>query len=430
MTAFADVVKAFENGRRQYEELMSRTYTAQFEQQEMYNCGDDVNTAAQGDNLEYMLHLLKNKNMAGKLQLIYVDPPFFSNEKYQASVKLESDILGNSSLIKLNAYDDCWASGMEEYLEMLTVRFFLMRELIADTGCIWVHLDWHVTHYARMILDQIFGYDNFINEIIWTYKSGGANKRSFAKKHDNLLVYGKTGKYKFNVLKEKSYNRQFKPYRFKGVEEFQDETGWYTMVNMKDVWQIDMVGRTSAERTGYATQKPEKLIERIILSCTDEGDICADFFAGSGTLAAVCEKAGRKWILSDAGNLALSHQIERMSMMKSSFAVERLKQGEICQPHIKFGLQDGILELESYEADIPEEADKFRGELEQYFEKDSLSLIKCWSADFSYDGRIHRSSDVINGTQKNCAIDKCVSDTVVSVTGYDIFGRRFFGSIG
>ena len=104
---------------------------------------------------------------------------------------------------------------------------------------------------------------NFVNEIIWTYKSGGSSKKHFARKHDTILVYSKTDKYYLSLPKEKSYNRGLKPYRFKGVEEFQDETGWYTMVNMKDVWNIDMVGRTSAERTGYATQKPEALLSSL-----------------------------------------------------------------------------------------------------------------------------------------------------------------------
>ena len=126
----------------------------------------------------------------------------------------------------------------------------MMRDLLSDTGCLWVHLDWHAVHYVKVILDQIFGEKNFINEIIWTYKSGGANKRNFARKHDTLLFYSKTDNYIFNPQTEKSYNRGLRPYRFKGVEEYEDETGWYTIVNMKDVWSIDMVGRTSSERTG------------------------------------------------------------------------------------------------------------------------------------------------------------------------------------
>lgn len=103
-------------------------------------------------------------------------------------------------------------------------------------------------------MDEIFGEDNFVNEIIWHYKSGGSGKRHFSRKHDTILVYSKTKKYYFLPDKEKSYNRGFKPYRFKGVKEYKDDMGWYTMVTMKDVWNVDMVGRTSSERTGYATQ--------------------------------------------------------------------------------------------------------------------------------------------------------------------------------
>ena len=161
---------------------------------------------------------------------------------------------------------------------MLASRLLLMRELLSDDGVLCLHLDWHASHYARVLLDEIFGSENFVNEIIWNYKSGGSTNKRFSRKHDNILIYSRTKKFKFRPQKEKSYNRGFKPYRFKGVEEFQDDIGWYTMVNMKDVWSIDMVGRTSAERTGYATQKPKQLINRIIEAFTDEGDIVADVF--------------------------------------------------------------------------------------------------------------------------------------------------------
>ena len=286
MSRINEVVKALSQSRRMYQRIMKRKRYTHFYTNEIYTPGckgtdAPMNILASCDNLEYMEYLLKEKNMAGKIQLIYVDPPFFSNSRYQVSVRLESDNLGKSPAIKTGAYDDTWEDSLQQYLAMLGVRFMLMKELLSDTGCIWVHLDWHSAHYMKTLLDEIFGYDNFINEVAWTYKSGGASKRSFARKHDTLLFYAKTGKYKFHPLKEKSYNRDFKPYRFKDVEEFQDEIGWYTMVNMKDVWSIDMVGRTSHERTGYATQKPEKLLERIVEACSDEGDLCADFFAGS-----------------------------------------------------------------------------------------------------------------------------------------------------
>lgn len=223
-----------------------------------------------------MKTLLDERQMAGKIQMIYIDPPFFSKSNYDAVVK------AGDTNIKHLAYGDKWEKGLSEYLKMLAVRLYLMKDLLADDGLIWLHLDWHVVHYAKVIMDEVFGEKNFVNEIIWTYKSGGTSKKHFARKHDTILVYAKSGKYRFYPLQEKSYNRQFKPYRFKGVKEYKDEAGWYTMVNMKDVWNIDMVGRTSAERTGYATQKPEQLLSRMIESCTREGDICADFFCGSG----------------------------------------------------------------------------------------------------------------------------------------------------
>lgn len=318
MNRILEVANALTEGREAYENIMKLDGYISFGVDEIYYPGMEekkgpaAGSVVSGDNLEYMEYLIKEKNMAGKIQLIYVDPPFFSNSKYQASVRLETDKLGKSQLIKTGAYDDTWEDNLKQYLRMLAVRFYMMRDLLSDEGCIWVHLDWHGSHYVKLLLDEIFGADNFVNEVAWTYKSGGASKKSFARKHDTLLFYSKTKKYKFNPLQEKSYNRDFKPYRFKGVEEFQDETGWYTMVNMKDVWTIDMVGRTSKERTGYATQKPEKLLQRIIEACTDEGDICADFFAGSGTLGAVAEKTGREWIMCDEGDVAVASQIERL----------------------------------------------------------------------------------------------------------------------
>ena len=207
---------------------------------------------------------------------------------------------------------------------LVGVRLLYMRDLLADEGTIWVHLDWHSVHYVKILLDEIFGDRNFINEIIWQYKSGGSSKKHFARKHDNILVYGKSSKYYLKLPKEKSYNRGLKPYRFKGVEEFCDDIGWYTMVNMKDVWSIDMVGRTSGERTGYATQKPEALLARIIEAASCEGDIVGDFFCGSGTLAAAASKLGRRWICCDSSPVALASCIKRFldNEMKFTFLIE------------------------------------------------------------------------------------------------------------
>ena len=270
---------------------------------------DEMNQFVFGDNLDYMKYLINEGDMKGKIQQIYIDPPFYSKSNYEAWVKDPKD---ENVKIKKKAYEDIWKEGMEEYLKMLAIRFMLMRDLLTDEGTIWVHLDWHGSHYVKVLLDEIFGEKNFINEIVWTYKSGGSSKTHFARKHDTILVYSKSPKYYINIPKEKSYNRGFKPYRFKGVEEFQDERGWYTMVNMKDVWSIDMVGRTSKERTGYATQKPEALLERIILAGSREKDIVADFFCGSATTASVAQKLGRRFIISDNSQVAIESATERL----------------------------------------------------------------------------------------------------------------------
>lgn len=434
MLNLIDLSNAYEAGKQMFLDAMSRSGNKTFKVKEAYgSCytPDDnfngsignTNCIAMGDNLEYMIHLIKDKDMAGKLQLIYVDPPFFSSGKYQASIRLESKALGPSSVIKLGAYDDRWSQGMPQYLTMLTARLFAMRELLSDTGCIWMHLDWHGVYYVKVIMDQIFGEGNFINEVIWTYKSGGSSKRSFAKKHDTLLVYGKTKKYKFNPLTEKSYNRGLKPYRFKGVEEFCDDVGWYTNVNMKDVWSIDMVGRTSSERTGYATQKPEKLMERIIESCTDPDDLCADFFAGSGTFGAVCEKKGRKWIMCDEGELSVSDQIHRLGALNSSFFVQ--KQDESTGGKVKYSISGGLINLLECDVPIPEDCDKEMEELSRYKMQDSLCLVKCWSAGYTNEDGIHIADHVSGDSWGIYELDREQKD--ISIMGYDVFGRIIRG---
>ena len=162
MSKVYDVLNAIENGRVLFEEIMAKEDCCDYETQEIY-CIDErnkerflgekeyENVLASGDNLEFMEYLLKKRGMAGKIQLIYVDPPFFTNSKYQASVRLESSKLGKSPVIKTGAYDDKWEDSIEQYLSMLAVRFHLMRELLSDTGCIWVHLDWHGSHYVKKI---------------------------------------------------------------------------------------------------------------------------------------------------------------------------------------------------------------------------------------------------------------------------------------
>ena len=261
-----------------------------------------------GDNLALMaaLAVQVGSGVRAPFNLVYMDPPYFSNSDPQSRIKIKTP--AGEAYVKQTAFSDKWKredssqrNAIEAYLIMLTSRIIAARELLSDDGSLWLHLDRRAVHYARVMTDVVFGGDDhLVNEVIWLYKSGGSSKKRFANKHDTLLFYAKNKKnYKFFPLEEKSYNRALKPYRFKGVKEYRDDYGWYTLVNMKDVWEIPMVGRTAAERTGYATQKPEALIERIVLSCTEKGDICLDPFGGSGTLAAVCARNGRDCVSID-----------------------------------------------------------------------------------------------------------------------------------
>ena len=246
-----------------------------------------------GDNLKAL------KTIEGPIDFVYIDPPFYSQADY-------------------GDYKDRWKT-LDEYLDFLKERILLIKPLLKDSGLLAVQLDWHAVHYVKVMMDEIFGYDNFVNEIIWAYKSGGASPRSFARKHDTILLYSKTKDYYFNPQKEKSYNREGRAYKFKGVTEYEDEHGWYTLVNQKDVLNIDMVGRTAGERTGYATQKPEALLEVLIKSCCPEGGLVADFFAGSGTTGAVAYKNGRDFILCDEQNESIETIKNRLDELGAKY---------------------------------------------------------------------------------------------------------------
>ncbi len=279
----------------------------------------DFNKLFWGDNLQVLAHLLKEYR--GKIDLIYIDPPFDSKADYMRKVRLRGQqITGvEQGLFEEKQYTDIWAR--DEYLQFMYERLLVMKELLSEKGSIYLHCDWHKNSYLRLIMDEVFGLDNFMNEIVWCYKTFGVGDRTFAKKHDTILLYAKNAnKYTFNMLKEKSYNRGFKKYGFKGgkyeVKEYEDEKGWYTIVNMKD-WWIDVSGifKDSPEKTNYPTQKPEALIERMIMASSNEGDIVADFFVGSGTTPAVAQKLGRKWLACDINLGAIQTTAKRLNQI-------------------------------------------------------------------------------------------------------------------
>lgn len=444
MSILKKLWKILENGETEYKNLRA-TNESNFYDVEKFCCHnekienhntDKLGTIAMGDNVEFMNYLL-NKGI--KIDLIYIDPPFYSQLDYNQSLRLFTKLSSEIKPIKQKAYTDTWEKGLEEYLTMITVRLFMMRELLSEKGSIWVHLDWHSAHYVKVLMDEIYGAENFLNEIIWNYKSGGASKNTFAKKHDTLLFYRKSKKNYFKGLKEKSYNREFKPYRFKNVEEFKDETGWYTMVNMKDVWQIDMVGRTSSERTGYATQKPEALLRRIIESCTEGGDLCADFFGGSGTLAVTAGKMGRSWIACDKGELSVASMEKRF--MKEGFQYilkcnEKIDAKYECK-NIVFIVEKAHEEaknvtkiiLKSYSIDRLEDLSLEKKSIEalKKIEKlNPLQFVDYWGIDLNYNGVFFNSC---NSTVRK---EDYISNTLTGIEGsgeiaikvVDVFGKK------
>ena len=224
-----------------------------------------------------------------------------------------------------------YGDDMGAFLCFMAVRLLEMRRVLKKTGSIYLHCDHTASHYLKELLDAIFGRKNFRNEIVWCYKSGGASpKRHFSRKHDSLLWYSKASSYTFNEQREKSYNRGLKPYRFAGVEEHQDTTGWYTLVGMKDYWFIDMIGRTSKERTGSPTQKPLALYERVIRASSNEGDVILDPFCGCATTCVAAEKLNRQWVGIDLWDRA--HEVVLDRFRKGGLAAKGHASG-----HLAFG---------------------------------------------------------------------------------------------
>jgi len=321
------------------------------------------NRLVYGDNLLVMQALLAGDqetgmpSMRGKVDLIYIDPPFDSKADYRTKVEIPGATLDQKpTVLEQFAYADTWAGevggqqvkGTLAYLRYLYPRLVLMRELLSDKGSIYVHLDWHVGHYVKILLDDVFGKENFINEIKWSYtKMGGATKK-YNSNFDTLFLYSKTSEYQFNYQTNEKYSifyyrhqskvRNNKLY-FEDLKNTKDslikskikqaekrygrpladgdiildfdlpENSQKIDNNWDDIPPLNNIAK---ENVDYNTQKPEKLLERIIKASSNEADVVADFFTGSGTTAAVAEKLGRRWIASDIGKPAIMVSRKRL----------------------------------------------------------------------------------------------------------------------
>ena len=286
-----------------------------------------------GDN-KLILSSLKNGPLReeierqGGIKLIYIDPPFDVGADFSIDIEIgDKKFTKNRNILEEVAYRDTWGQGVDSFIAMIYERLSIMRDLLADDGSIYVHCDWHVNAIVRLTMDEIFGKKHFINQIEWTYKTGGTPQTiGFSKKHDHILYYSRGENPVFNQLLQKSYVPTLpEPHTSSGQRLCvrRDEVcelclngspgQKYRMVIARDIWDdISSIFRNDAQATGYNTQKPEDLLKRIIAASSNEGDIVADFFVGSGTTSAVAEKLGRKWIAADLSKFAIHTTRKRM----------------------------------------------------------------------------------------------------------------------
>ncbi len=286
------------------------------------NFKDGPNLLFHGDNKEILSTLLA-QGFRGKIDLIYIDPPFDSGADYVRKVKLrgEENVLESEgqSVIEQTQYTDIWTN--DNYLQFMYERLILMHELLSEKGSLYLHCDWHKSHHLRLLLDEVFGEANFVNEIIWKYNWASTVKKKFSQKHDTIFWYAKSAEnwiFNLDEMREPYTEKQLKGYK-------RDEDGYYTLDTSgkkwyahpkgqlpSDLFEIGIISRSAKERQKFPTQKPEALITRIITASTNDDSIVLDCFVGSGTTAVVAEKIGRRWIAADLNKGAIQTTIKRL----------------------------------------------------------------------------------------------------------------------
>ena len=305
-----------------------------------------------GDN-KLILSSLKNGPLReeiekqGGIKLIYIDPPFDVGADFSMDIEIGGETLTKKpNILEEIAYRDTWGKGADSFISMIYERLVLMRDLLAEDGSIYVHCDWRVNSYIRLVLDEVFGKENYRNDLIWYYRRWTAGSGAYQRMHDTMFFYSKSTSFKLNPVYIEATEGQKKKHNkgwdrnsvlIKGKRQPQllvynqtkvDEAVEQGRINLDDyarivtvntgktiapdVWEINYINSQAKERIDYPTQKPEALLDRIIKSSSNEGDMVADFFCGSGTTAAVAEKLGREWIASDLGKFAIHTTRKRM----------------------------------------------------------------------------------------------------------------------
>ena len=299
-----------------------------------------------GDNKYIMASLLSE--FAGKINLIYIDPPFATGADFSVKIKLgDLEWTKEASVIEEKAYRDTWGRGLDSYLQMMYDRLVVMRELLAESGSILVHCDWHVAHYLKLVLDEIFRQEQFTNEIVWYYRNVGlkVKAKKFHAVTENIFWYTKGASHTYNeVFEERAeVSRQpeveWDPVKRKTVTK-KDASGNVIYRNLIDrrvqnLWDIPRIAPTSGERLNFPTQKPEMLLARALTAMSDEGNLVFDPFCGSGTTGAVAEKLGRRWIMADLSKFAIHTTRKRLLDIPDCKPFEVLNLGKYQKAKLK-----------------------------------------------------------------------------------------------
>ena len=335
-----------------------------------------------GDNLAVMSALLPEYE--GKIDLIYADPPFFTNRKYPARVGRGEDSRRPQEWRLAEGYPDHW-EDIDAYLNMLYPRLSLMHRLLAKTGTLYLHLDWHANAYARLLMDEIFGADRLLNEIVWVYHGPSPIRRAFNRKHDTILVYTKGKDYTFNV---DTIRQPYDPTTLKTFAS-SPKAGFGKIPNLErgkvpeDWWYFPVTARLHNQRTGYPTQKPEALLERIILASSNPDELVADFFCGSGTTAGMASRLGRRYLASDVNWRAIHttrSRLVELSAKPFKLSMERASQIPLTR------LPASIVHLDQNSLSI---------------EAPYLENLDYWEVDPAWDGRVFHSVSQAARPRKN-----------------------------
>ena len=384
-----------------------------------------------GDSLELSDRL--TGKYGGRVQCVYLDPPFFTGSLFNMRVRVgEREWRSGAGSLELSAYSDKWASA-DEYISEIRALAELARELMSDTGVIFLHVDWRMQARLRIMMDEVFGENNFMNEIIWTYQTGGRARKYFSRKHDVILFYRKGPAYRFyienvpisrtdarrNHMKRQvdKDGRVYRTIKSGGkVYKYYDDDPVYP----GDVWDdVSHLQQKDPQRTGYDTQKPLKLLERIVLCSTRPGDIVCDLTCGSGTALEAAAINGRNFVGVDMSPLAVQTARRRLVGSRVSLNMP----GSEGSPEVELDIMTGV---GNYECDLrrfsPEPGVGERG-------FDGLDAVTGWSGGYINDDVFYSYVHDMRSKQHprlDAHLSIPVWDGVPAVRIEDVYGRAFY----